>query len=605
MATETEATVIEAFVTETLIEPVKVAKQFEAGLFIGKITAVNIKRGKKLYTVLYEDGDGEDMNDREYKEARSLYEQTKGASSTIVVTQTELEETEEDPLHSGGETEGSEFAPSDDEEGKNRRKTKRQQRKSPEKEKEKTKRRKTIKEVETKGRKQKNPGIDVEAILQSGSKDNITNKTVALMTDEEAASLTTTAGKAILQQAKKGLRVQAFKVTLFCPNMATVFICNRLCFSYPVKTKYTDMIREAPKTRLESSRIDIKDMVHVKVEIKKDITFTGTAGLTVGDWVEIEHDFSPGVNSGGGVAIITSIVENFSHVKYILDGHTEKFVPIKRLTCIPMPFRREKAVLRTRSVANEQPDEGMFRRFVLLFRFGKVPYNIDVCLADPLVHSKWRSMNVIQCQQHGLAQGLHKKEGWLWKVLKAEGIVPDTQAALRERCYDAYQSQNIFIMAQQQVMPEGCNPLEPMHSVKKAKSSGQFVSLQKIKNPVPSNVLTNSFLRFAFGVSKETFRRWMDEGREFVERIPFNKGENVIDDLKMAATYFSPRRLFMKHEMEQFKESPAGKHATLHERQKQKKYLKEQFNVLPEDVMEVYKKLLTKRWRCMDSSRRR
>ncbi len=147
--------------------------------------------------------------------------------------------------------------------------------------------------------------------------------------------------------------------------MWTAFILKLFVFSYPIKTKYTDMIREAQKIRLQSSRIDVKNMVHVKVETKKDITFTGTAGLTVGDWVEIEHDFSPGNNSGGGVAIITSIVDNFSTVKYILDGHTEKFVPIKRLTCIPMPFRREKAQLRTRSVANKQPDEGMLTTFFL------------------------------------------------------------------------------------------------------------------------------------------------------------------------------------------------------------------------------------------------
>jgi hypothetical protein len=38
------------------------------------------------------------------------------------------------------------------------------------------------------------------------------NKTVALMTTEEAETLTTTAGKSILQQAKKGLRDVAFKV---------------------------------------------------------------------------------------------------------------------------------------------------------------------------------------------------------------------------------------------------------------------------------------------------------------------------------------------------------------------------------------------------------
>jgi hypothetical protein len=103
-ATVTESTFTEATETETVIEPVKVAKQFEAGLFIGEVTAVNIKRGRNLYTVLYEDGDGEDMNDREFKEARSLYEQTKGVRSKKVDTQTELEDTE-----------GSEFVPSDDE----------------------------------------------------------------------------------------------------------------------------------------------------------------------------------------------------------------------------------------------------------------------------------------------------------------------------------------------------------------------------------------------------------------------------------------------------------------------------------------------------------
>ena len=38
------------------------------------------------------------------------------------------------------------------------------------------------------------------------------NKTVAMMTPEEANVLSTTAGKSILKEAKKELRVQAFKV---------------------------------------------------------------------------------------------------------------------------------------------------------------------------------------------------------------------------------------------------------------------------------------------------------------------------------------------------------------------------------------------------------
>ena len=90
-------------------------------------------------------------------------------------------------------------------------------------------------------------------------------------------------------------------------------------------------------------RVDVSEMVHVKIEVKADITLTGAGGLTVGDWVEVEHDFTPGNNSGGGVGVITDIVDSFSFVRYIIDGHTEKFVPFKRLTTIPMPFRRKKA----------------------------------------------------------------------------------------------------------------------------------------------------------------------------------------------------------------------------------------------------------------------
>ena len=50
------------------------------------------------------------------------------------------------------------------------------------------------------------------AILKSGSKGNVTNQTVALMTAQEAETLATTAGVSMLKEAKKGLCVLAFKV---------------------------------------------------------------------------------------------------------------------------------------------------------------------------------------------------------------------------------------------------------------------------------------------------------------------------------------------------------------------------------------------------------
>ncbi len=48
---ETAVTETAATETETAIQPVKVAKQFVAGLFIGEVTAVNIKRGRNY--ILY------------------------------------------------------------------------------------------------------------------------------------------------------------------------------------------------------------------------------------------------------------------------------------------------------------------------------------------------------------------------------------------------------------------------------------------------------------------------------------------------------------------------------------------------------------------------
>ncbi len=92
--------------------------------------------------------------------------------------------------------------------------------------------------------------------------------------------------------------------------------------------------------------------------VKQELVFTGAGGLTVGDWVEVMHDFSPGTNSGGGVGVIIEIVEQFSHVRYIVDTHVEKFVPLTRLTTIPMPYRREKAKLRTRSAKSDKPNKG-------------------------------------------------------------------------------------------------------------------------------------------------------------------------------------------------------------------------------------------------------
>ncbi len=116
---------------------------------------------------------------------------------------------------------------------------------------------------------------------------------------------------------------------------------------------------DAQRAHLQSLLVPVHEMVHTKIETKAERVLTGAGGLTVDDWVEVLHDFSPGHNSGGGCGVIIAITGNLSNVRYIIDGHVEKIIPLARLTMIPMPFRRDHSKLRTRHVRQVlEPGEG-------------------------------------------------------------------------------------------------------------------------------------------------------------------------------------------------------------------------------------------------------
>jgi hypothetical protein len=184
----------------------------------------------------------------------------------------------------------------------------------------------------------------------------------------------------------------------------------------------------------------------------------------------------------------------------------------------------------------------------------------------------WASRNDIENFQYGLENRIYKTEGWLWERLVLEGLVADTQEALRERRFQAYQAQKVFIMAQKQLIPPGWNPIDPLNSVKRVKGDGKFMSLQKLVNPVPENILTASSLRYAYGVKKETFRRWMGQGAKFPERIPVDKEKNIIEH----------------HEMEQYMLTGDGKNGSKAEKKTHREFLKQNSKQLPDDVMDVY-----------------
>ena len=114
------------------------------------------------------------------------------------------DDSDNDNDKSGGETEGSEYDMSEDESEDTKRKKRRKRHNKP------------LKEKDTNGGKKNNKknasAIDVEALLKSGNKNSVTNRTMAAMTSDEQTKIIGTAEKSLLKQAKKGLRVEAMKV---------------------------------------------------------------------------------------------------------------------------------------------------------------------------------------------------------------------------------------------------------------------------------------------------------------------------------------------------------------------------------------------------------
>jgi hypothetical protein len=132
--------------------------------------------------------------------------------------------------HSGEETEGSEYGLSDEEEkrvSKRKRIIGRGTNKTLEPKQSKKKRApKQSKVGVTKSPKQKFEAqvINVEALLHSGDKNSVTNKTIRAMTPEEKTEILDSAGKSLLVQAKKGMRVQAMKVSCLEPSNLIVLM---------------------------------------------------------------------------------------------------------------------------------------------------------------------------------------------------------------------------------------------------------------------------------------------------------------------------------------------------------------------------------------------
>jgi hypothetical protein len=86
-----------------------------------------------------------------------------------------------------------------------------------------------------------------------------------------------------------------------------------------IKTKimdesYTKIVAVKLQAHLSESRSSVVSMFHVapstRHSVMNDINF-----ISVGEWVEVDADRTPGCNSEGGIAVIIHVQDNLTDVK--------------------------------------------------------------------------------------------------------------------------------------------------------------------------------------------------------------------------------------------------------------------------------------------------
>ena len=304
-----------------------------------------------------------------------------------------------------------------------------------------------------------------------------------------------------------------------------------------LQVKYKTMLEDKMRTHLGESRSLPSEVYHYAPTVRAS-HIMNPSFISVGEWVEVDGDISPGWNSEGGIGIIIKVQDSLVDVKYVLTKWVEKLIPLRRLTTIAMPHRGPRASLR-------QP-------------ISNVVEEIEEKKRNTV--SKFSAMSDVQILKYGLAEGLWKKKGWLYQLLEKEGLADGSRQKRKELCWRFYKSQMLYIEAIQDAKED--SNFDPRRSDHKTGKDGKFVAVKK-GTVKPKNALTVTYLCFAFDVPYATFKRWKIDAGITTKSDPVNKGKSVISDNNWASKIYNVRRMYIRNQMALWlQEHPAQKYDT-------------------------------------------
>ncbi len=129
-----------------------------------------------------------------------------------------------------------------------------------------------------------------------------------------------------------------------------------------LQEKYKALVEEHAAELLKNNTQPVTKMVHARRLTLGELTTTLNR-VKVGEWVEVESDYSSKKCSAGGIGCVMNVMDvesdtsstdedsynTFVVVHYFLTNTKEKKIGLDRLTVIPMLFRGAKSTLRRRT----------------------------------------------------------------------------------------------------------------------------------------------------------------------------------------------------------------------------------------------------------------
>ena len=270
-----------------------------------------------------------------------------------------------------------------------------------------------------------------------------------------------------------------------------------------LQVECADRCKAALVKHLTETQSRVVDMVHAKVKTVWE-SFGALATLRVGEWVDVQYDYCPGVTSDGGVGAIVNIndpvdrdegdplIENAQTVDvlYLLDGRTEKRITLTRITVIPMPFMQPGGVSLRPRISKEVAEE------------------------SPGTRNNLSKRTPIEWLKFGLESRRHERDGWLRDLLERGGeIEKGDKTSLWNSVMQTYNCQLACIEGMKAMAGDDFVDPREYRGIKGRNSGGKFVSAKAPSQVgIPKNFLTIPYLLKAYDVKRGSFLNYRKAG---------------------------------------------------------------------------------------------